>query len=253
MRVPLPEAFLAAPIAHRAYHDKKKGRPENSRAAMKAAIAAGYPIEIDLQLSSDGVAMVFHDSKLLRLTGELGKVHRKTSKKLKSIKLKHSDDEGIPTLKQVLELVRGRVPLLIEIKDQSGMMGSTDGQLEQAAAAALIPYKGPVAVMSFNPHSVAQMRDLAPTVPRGLTTSAYDPEDWDKLDKATCDELRNIKWYDLAQCSFISHEAPDLARPRVAELKKQGATILCWTIKSAAAEAEARKVADNVTFEGYAA
>jgi hypothetical protein len=100
---------------------------------------------------------------------------------------------------------------------------------------------------------VARMADLAPAVPRGLTTSAYDPDDWAPLAPETCDRLRPIPDYDRTRSSFISHEAADLSRPRVAELAAQGAAILCWTIKSPEAEAAARRIARNVTFEGYPA
>jgi glycerophosphoryl diester phosphodiesterase len=249
-RLPLPEAFLRLPLAHRALHDRARGRPENSRDAVRAAVAAGYGIEIDVQLSSDGEAMVFHDDDLDRLTAETGPVAARTAAELGAIRLTDAAD-GIPTLPQVLALVAGRVPLLIEIKDQTGTMGETDGRLEAAVARALQGYAGPVAVMSFNPHAVAAMARLAPGVPRGLTTSAYDAAGWAPLDPATCDRLRAIPDYDRTGAGFLSHEAADLARPRVAELKAQGAAILCWTIRSPQAEAEARRVAQNVTFEGY--
>ncbi len=166
------------------------------------------------------------------------------------IRLRESTDT-IPTLSDVLSLIAGRVPLLIEIKDQTLVMGPTDGRLEAATAEALTGYTSDVAVMSFNPHAIARMASLAPHLPRGITTSAYDPDDWAPLPKEVCDRLRPIPDYDATGASFISHEGRDLARPRVAELKAQGAKILCWTIRSAADEALARQVADNVTFEGY--
>lgn len=252
MRAPLPPAFLTTPIAHRAYHKRSEGRPENSLAAMRAAIAAGYAIEMDLQLSKDGQAMVFHDDHMERLTAATGFVRDYTATELGAIRLKDCD-ETIPTLATVLALVAGRTPLLIEIKDQTGTMSDTDGRLESAAAAALAGYSGPVALMSFNPHSVAHLARLAPQIARGLTTSAYDPADWAPLPAARCDALRAIADYDRTLCSFISHEAADLPRARVADLKAQGAAILAWTIRSPAEEALARRVAQNVTFENYAA
>jgi glycerophosphoryl diester phosphodiesterase len=252
MRPTLPAQFLADPIAHRGLHDKTQNRPENSPAAFRGAIAAGYPIEMDLQLSADGVAMVFHDDDLNRLTGQKGLVKARTAAELAQITLNHST-ETIPTLKQVLALVAGRVPLLIELKDQHGQMGETDGRLEQATADALKYYNGTVALMSFNPHSVARLAILAPDLPRGITTSDYTPSSWPELPATLCDHLREIPDYDRADCCFISHEARDLARPRVAQLQAQGATILCWTIRSPEAEAKARKIAANITFEGYLA
>lgn len=252
MRAPLPPAFLKAPIAHRALHDVAQGRPENSRAAIAAAISAGYGIEIDLQLSRDGVPMVFHDETLERLTDQEGWLCDHRAAELAEIPLK-GGDEGIPTLSEILTLVAGRTALLIELKDQTLRMAETDGRLEQATAALLATYHGPVAVMSFNPHCMAHMARLAPNIPRGLTTSAYDPADWHPLPTDTCARLRDIPDYDRVQASFISHEAADLKRPRVAELASQGAAILCWTIRSPDAEAEARQFAQNVTFERYPA
>jgi glycerophosphoryl diester phosphodiesterase len=251
MRVPLPPAFLTAPIAHRALHDRTKGRPENSLAAILAAKSAGYGIELDLQVSSDGVAMVFHDEDLDRLTEETGPVRAKDALTLMSIGLKNGA-EGIPTLAMVLKLVAGRAPLLLEIKDQHGTLGLSDGRLEAATASALAGYDGPVALMSFNPHSIAEMARLCPSIPRGLTTSAFDPEDWAPVPADRCAALREIGDFDRVGASFISHEAADLDRPRVAEIKAT-APVLCWTIASQTAETKARRVADNVTFEGYLA
>lgn len=252
MRAPLPAAFLAAPIAHRAYHSTAEGRPENSRAALRAAIAAGYAVEIDLQLSRDGVAMVFHDETLERLTPRAGWLRDLTAAELAATPLLYGD-EGIPAFAEVLALVAGRVPLLVELKDQTLRMDDTDGQLEAATVAALSGYAGPVALMSFNPHCLAHLARLAPHIPRGLTTSAYDPADWAPLPAATCDRLRPIPDYDRVSASFISHEAADLSRPRVAELRAAGAAILCWTIRSPEAERQARQIAQNITFEGYPA
>lgn len=250
-RVPLPRAFLTAPIAHRALHDRAQGRPENSRAAVRAAIAAGYGIEIDIQPSSDMVPMVFHDYDLRRLTGESGRIRARTAAELQSIRLTDGD-EGIPTLADILAIVDGQVPLLIEVKDQDGAMGAAVGPLEEAVAADLAAYRGPVALMSFNPHSVAALARHAPGLPRGITTSAYRPQDWPLLPAATCDHLRDIPDVDRTGASFISHEAADLDRPRVSALKAQGIAVLCWTIRSPQAEADARRIAENVTFESYA-
>lgn len=248
----LPGAFFARPIAHRAYHDLAAGRPENSRAAVRAAVAAGYGIEIDLQPSADGVPMVFHDYDLRRLTGISGRVRGLSAQNLGDTPLL-GGDEGMPTLAEVLEIVAGQVPLLIEIKDQDGAMGPAVGALEAATAAVLAGYAGPVAVMSFNPHAVAAFHAAAPAVPVGLTTSGYRAEGWPLLPAAIRDHLRDIPDYDRVGACFISHEAADLGAARVADLKARGAAVFCWTIRSPEAEAAARKVAQNITFEGYAA
>ena len=250
--VPLPPAFLRAPIAHRALHDSRKGRIENSLSAIRAAVAAGYAIEIDLQLSSDGVAVVFHDDDLGRLTDQTGPVSSRTATELQSMRLKGSTDT-IPTFAEVLALVAGRVPLLVEIKDQTLVLAQTDSRLEAAAAANVAGYHGALAFMSFNPATAARIAMLCPDVPRGLVTSAYDPAKWAAVPPATCARLREIPDYEATGSSFISHEASDLTRARVATLKSEGAAVLCWTIRSPEAEAAARRVAQNVTFESYLA
>ncbi|MCV2864124.1 glycerophosphodiester phosphodiesterase family protein [Albidovulum sediminicola] len=249
--IPLPAAFLRRPLAHRAFHDRAAGRPENSRAAIRAAVAAGYGIEIDIQPSGDEVPMVFHDYDLRRLTGQPGRVRGHSATALEAMRLLDADD-GIPTFAEILALVAGRAPVLVEIKDQDGNMGPGVGPLEEAVARALHGYDGHVALMSFNPHSVAALADFAPDRPRGITTSAYG-EDWPLLTRAVRDHLRDIPDYDRVGASFISHEVADLARPRVAELKAAGAAILCWTVRSPEIEAKARLHADNITFEGYPA
>ena len=163
----LPASYFARPITHRALHDRKAGRVENSIASIQAAIAAGYGIEIDVQLTSDGHAMVFHDDLLDRLTGETGPVRNRTRAELEAIQLS-GDDGTIPAFATVLGLVAGQVPLLIEIKDQDGAMGPNVGPLEEATCKALADYKGDVALMSFNPHAVAACAALAPDIPRGI-------------------------------------------------------------------------------------
>jgi glycerophosphoryl diester phosphodiesterase len=246
----LPQAFLTRPLAHRGLHDVAAGRPENSLPAFRAAIGAGYGIELDLQLSSDGVAMVFHDYDLQRLTGQLGPVAGKTAAQLGQIALL-GDSEGIPTLAQVLDLVAGQVPLLIEVKDQDLRLGPKIGALEAATVQALHGYAGPIALMSFNPHSVLRLAELAPEFPRGLTTCDYDAEDWHLVPADRRAALSTIPDFDRTGCCFISHQRDQLTNPHVTDLKARGVTVLCWTIRSPAQEADARKVADNITFEGY--
>jgi len=254
MRPALDPAFLTTPLAHRALHDAGAHRPENSLPAIRAAIEQGFGIEIDLQVSADGVAMVFHDDDLNRLTFETGPVKARSAAELQRIRVRDSR-EPIPTLRQVLAEIDAQVPLLIEIKDQSAMMGPTDGVLEQATASALDGYNGPVAVMSFNPASVAWMAQLAPQVPRGLTTYAFPasdfPADAGPELQAHRENLAAISEYDTVGAVFLSHHWRDLNAPRVTELKAQGAAILCWTIRSPEEEATARQVAQNITFEQY--
>lgn len=252
MRVRLPPALLATPVAHRGYFNPAARIQENSLSAFEAAARAGYAIELDVQLSRDGQAMVFHDDRLDRLTAESGAVLEYTGTELGKIILTDSHD-AIPTLPEALAVVAGRVPILIEIKDLWDTMGETSGQLEKATAAALSGYSGDVAVMAFNPRCMTAFYRLAPHLPRGLATEYFEPALCKPIPPAICERLREIPDYDESQCSFISHRFTDLNYPRVAELKRQGAAILCWTIRSPEQEALARQRADNITFEGYPA
>jgi len=246
----LPGAFLARPIAHRGLHDAMAGRVENSRASVRAAIASGFGIEIDLQLSRDGEAMVFHDATLERLTPEAGPVRGRDAAELSRIPLT-GGGETIPTLSDLLAEVAGRVPLLVEIKDQDGALGPDTGVREARACEVITRHDGPVAVMSFNPHAVAACAAAAPSLPRGLVTCPFLPGDWPGVAQGRLDRLTAIADFDHVGAGFVSHHHRALNSPAIAGLKARGVPVLCWTVRSAAEEAAARRIADNVTFEGY--
>ena len=244
------QMLLKRAFAHRGLHDVTDGRPENSLAAFGAAIDAGYAIELDIQLSRDGQPMVFHDYALSRLTDATGAIRQMDAADLALLPLK-GGDETIPSLAQVLEFVAGRTPLLIETKDQDGAMGPDTCGLEEAVARLLKPYQGEMAVMSFNPHSVGNFAKFLPNVPRGLVTCKFSLAGFPTVPAATRKHLRSIPDFDKVGASFISHSVKNLDRDRVLELRQSGVPVLCWTVKSAKAEAKARPMADNITFEGY--
>lgn len=246
----LDNVFLNTALAHRGLHDPAQGIFENSRSAFQAAIDHGFGIELDLQLSRDGQAVVFHDETLDRMTGHTGLVVDHTIDELAQIELGTSHDH-IETLPQILDFVAGRVPLLIEIKDQSGNFGKTNGVLERATCDALASYRGPVAVMSFNPNAIAHVQTHAPHLVRGLTTGNFASYDLDPADGIDIDGLTQISRFDELGACFISHDRNDLANPAVRQLKSRGIPVLCWTIRSVDQETTARKIADNITFEGY--
>lgn len=247
----LPSAFLRAPVAHRGLHDRAQGVVENSRAAVAAAVAGGYGVEIDVQRAACGEAMVFHDDDLPRLTGAPGALRDRTAAELGRTGL-IDGGETVPTLAEILALVAGRAALLIEVKDQTRRLGPDVGPLEGRVAELLAGYSGPVAVMSFNPHSVGAMAEAAPGVARGLTSCAFASGEWD-APLARREALAELSDFDAVGASFISHDHKDLANPAVARVKAGGAPVLTWTIRSPAQEAAARRIADNVTFEGYKA
>ncbi|WP_161863023.1 glycerophosphodiester phosphodiesterase family protein [Algicella marina] len=243
-------AFLRCPLAHRGLHDRTIGVVENSRAACIAAVSAGFGIEVDVQQSADGQAMVFHDDLLDRLTTRKGQVKTFPAAELGETPLTGSE-ETIPTLAEILEIVAGRVPLLIEIKDQSGRMGPTDGELERAVASELENYIGPIAVMSFNPHAVELFREAQPSVANGLTTDNYDQSEWNLLPTDARRSLSRMEAVDRLKLDFISHNHLFLSDAAVRRQRENDLPVLCWTVRSALEETAARAVADNITFEGY--
>jgi len=231
-------------------HDVPNGVQENSRPSFERAIKHGFGIELDLQMSSDGEAMVFHDYALDRLTHASGPIQMRTAAELREMKLKVGND-SILDLHEALQLVNGQVPLLIELKDQDGGIGPNVGRLENRAAELLANYKGDAVVMSFNPHSMAVMSEIAPGIPRGLTTCDFNAEFWPMLPRKRASELAKIQDFDRVGACFISHDHRLLDAAPVQTLKARGVPLLCWTVRSPEQEIKARLLADNITFEGY--
>jgi glycerophosphoryl diester phosphodiesterase len=247
---PLPQDFLR-PIAHRGLHDRAAGQVENSRAAVAAAAEAGYGVELDLQLSADAEAMAFHDDALDRLTSERGPLRARSAAELGRIALS-GGGETIPTLGEILSLVAGRAPLLIELKDQSGALGPQGAAPLAARASALLAgYGGPAAVMSFNPHLVAEMARLAPETPRGLVAAGPACSTYAACAPERRAALAALADWEAAGASFVSYGWRDLPAPAVSARRAAGAAVLCWTVRSPEQEAAARAHADAVTFEGY--
>lgn len=248
----LPAGFLRAPFAHRGLHDARLGRVENSRAAVEAAARAGYAVEIDVQLSADGEAMVFHDATLDRLTEATGALRARPSAELAAIALRGGGGETIPTLGEILRLLDGRTPLVVEVKDQGGALDARGvGPLERRVAALLAEYPGPVAAMSFNPASVAALRDAAPGLARGLVAGAPQTFAMDGAAASRCAGLAALEGFEAVGACFLSYEARALPDPRVAALRAGGAGALCWTIRSDAAARAVAAHVDAITFEGF--
>ena len=247
----LPPDFLSRPFAHRGLHDPAALRPENSLSAVRAAVAAGYGVEIDVQLSADGRPIVIHDPTLERTADALGRVDGFTAPELEQIALRDSADDTVPTLAAALAVIDGKVPLLLEIKDTSGDLGAGVGPLEAAVAREIAGYDGPLAVMSFNPHSVAAMAQLAPDVPRGLITCAFIGVRFLEAPPARLAELAAIPDYDRVGACFVSHHWRDLDNPLLEGLRAKGTPVLTWTIKNAKQAARVSGRADNITFEKF--
>src|SRR5579863_3356734 len=161
------DLVFAPPIAHRGLWTRG-GPPENSLAAFEAACEAGYGIELDVQLSRDGEAMVFHDSDLVRLTGRTGRIADFTAEELAAIPLSGSE-ETIPSLVETLALVGHRAMVHVELKTPFGQVGP----LEQRVHEVIMDHNGPVCVIGFNPYSHAWFAERFPGVLRGLDSYSY--------------------------------------------------------------------------------
>ena len=172
-----PAWLTARPVAHRGLHDISRGIVENMPGAVQAAIAGNFAIEVDIQLTADGEAMVHHDDALGRLTEGTGALLQKTAAELKAVKFKNTA-EHMMSLADLCTLVAGRVPLVIEVKSHF----DGDRKLVKRMAEVLASYSGPVVGMSFDPDQVLALREIAPNLPRGIVAQRdYDDDYWNKL------------------------------------------------------------------------
>jgi glycerophosphoryl diester phosphodiesterase len=246
----MPELYwLKRPIAHRGLHDPAKGIVENSASAVRAAMGGGLAIEVDLQCAANHLPIVFHDATLDRLTVETGPVNTRDADALAKIRLRDSEDCILP-LPALLTLVNGHVPLILEIKST----WARDGKFETYIAKMLESYKGPVAVMSFDPYSVAAFREAAPNLPRGLVAERFDDaEHWPQLSLRQRLAMRNLLSAAIARPNFIAYDIralPALA-PLVARLLF-GLPLLTWTVRTPEQRERALRYADAMIFEGIA-
>lgn len=238
-------ALLARPpIAHRGLWNAG-GPPENALPAFEAACAAGFGIELDVQLAADGVPVVFHDDDLRRMTGRPGRVADHSADHLAGLDLLESG-VGIPTLRETLSLVAGRVLVLVEIKTRFG----NEGPLERAVAEVLDSYGGPVAVIGFNPASHAWFAEHRPSLLRGLNSYAFADARAEALPAETRQVLAGFETVGLAQPDFILPGLDILHTEPVARLRRDGLPVVAWTVRTTSERLAAAALADNIIGEG---
>ena len=240
--------FVFTPaIAHRGLWTKD-GPPENSLAAFEAACEAGYGIELDVQLSSDGDAMVFHDGRLARLTGREGKVGDYTAADLSQIKLP-GGEETIPTLAETLTLVGRRAMVLVELKTPYGEVGP----LEQRVHEVIIDHAGPLALIGFNPYSHAWYADRFPNILRGLDSHAYRAADAARMAPEQRKSFARLEHVAIARPHFLALGLDMLPSERADEYREGGMPIVAWTTRTPAEWDKVSAHCDNHIFEGFAA
>jgi glycerophosphoryl diester phosphodiesterase len=224
------------PIAHRGLHDLNKKVWENTLSAFRRAVEKNFAIECDVHLSADRVPVVIHDGDLKRLTRTDGFVWQRTAAELQTLKVGGTRDH-VPTLAELLDLVRGKVPLVIELK---GIPGHDEGLVE-AVGAALKDYKGKVAIMSFDHWLIRDFKKYMPDIPAGLTAYGKD------------NHLIEANFSMLAHgIDFVSYAAGDLPNAFVSFVRERlKMPVITWTIRDKPAVDLTFRYADQMTFEGF--
>jgi glycerophosphoryl diester phosphodiesterase len=243
-----PDWLTARPIAHRGLHDRARGVLENMPAAIEAAVAGNFAIEVDVQLTADNEAMVHHDDALGRLTEDSARLLDLTAAELKQVRF-HDTAERMMALGDLLDLVGGRVPLVIELKSHF----DGDRKLATRLTQALAAYRGPVAAMSFDPDQVLALRQLAPNLVRGITAERrYDDAYWDKLNQDQRNPMIALRHGLRTQPHFIAYRVDDLPAPAPWIARNIfGCALLTWTVRTPEQRSRAGDHADQMIFEGF--
>jgi len=243
-----PEWLTARPVAHRGLHDRARGIVENMPAAFKAAIAANFSIELDVQLTADGEAIVHHDGELGRLNEGSEKLSRLTAAQLKQVPFKDTADRMI-TLGELCDLTAGRVPLVVEIKSHF----DGDTKLVRRVAEVLKSYAGPAVAMSFDPDHVATLKELAPEIVRGIVAQrTYDDDYWTKATAEQRHGMTALRHGFRTQPHFVAFWVNELPAPAPWIARNIfRCPLLTWTVRTPEQRQRAAQYADQMIFEGF--
>jgi glycerophosphoryl diester phosphodiesterase len=245
-----PSWLVAKPIAHRGLHNKANGIIENTISAAEAAIARGFPIELDVQLTADNEAVVFHDFELDRLTGETGLVAERKLSALTGIDISGTiGGDKIPSFKDYLGKIAGRTPLVIEIKSKF----NGDMRLTKRAIEVLADYSGPFVVKSFDPDIVAYLRENAPNITRGFIGELeYASKSDNFLSAEQKHRMANLLHFSETQPHFLSWRVKDIPCASTHLSRILGhLPVMTWTVRTPEDRARAEKHADQMVFEGF--
>ncbi len=229
------------PFAHRGLHNPSKGMVENALSAFHAANENGHGFELDILLSKDDKAMVFHDVSLDRLTSVTGKIQDFTARELAEIKLKHTSD-CIPPLSRVLSEIDQAYPILIEIKGDQGQ----PAEIAKAVFNDIEDYDGPIAIMSFYPEIIKWFKINAPHVLRGLVATSINdgemPNDFFSV------EMQK-EYVESLKVDFIAYDIKALPNDLTEYCRKKNMPVLTWTVRSEALQKKAAQYTDNIIYE----
>ncbi|AIC27148.1 glycerophosphoryl diester phosphodiesterase protein [Rhizobium etli bv. mimosae str. IE4771] len=223
------------PVAHRGFHDLNKLVWENTLTAFSRAVESGFAIECDLHYASDGVPVIFHDEDLQRLCSLTGDVRERTSRELGLIAVGGTSDK-VPTLSQLLDLVQGKVPLVLELKGRE----ADDEGFAESVLEVLEGYEGKVALMSFDHWLLRDLKALGSPYPLGLTANGNTPE-----------ELAAHAQAMEIGLDFISYYYDDLPNAFISGEREKGIPVITWTVRDEEARRRTFANADQMTFEGF--
>ena len=228
--------LFTKPIAHRGLWSNEI--VENSLSAYEKALEHGYTIEIDLYSSTDGVIFSFHDDNLKRMTGESGFIYEKSASELSALRL-NGTNEKIPTFEEVLTLVNGKVPLLIELKNQPDK-NYVDKVIER-----LKSYKGEFAIQSFNPKYIKRVKELAPEFCRGILATKTHGKHLPFIQRFV---VKNMSFNRPIKPDFISYSFEDLP---LKKRKTKDIPVIAWTITNTQDYQKIKPFAKNIIFEKF--
>ena len=248
----LDRSVFLRPIAHRGLHDAARGIIENSGPAFAAALAKGYGIECDLRPAADGTPIVFHDESLARLVDAPGRVADYAPSALTRLTYRGTTAR-VATLADLLALVDGRVPILVEVKSE---WTPPDAGFLRAIAEQAAVYRGPLALMSFDPSVMTALKLLAPTIARGIVSGVYEGDGWwgDKVDADRAYRLTHLLESGPVEPAFFAYHVNALPTPVTRFVREGlGLPLFAWTVRSEQNRAVAAKWADAPIFEGFEA
>lgn len=232
--------LVKQPIAHRGLFDEK--HPENSLAAFKNAVKNKLPIELDVSLLTDGTPVIFHDEKLARMTGKDGFISNCKYEDIQKLTLANTK-ERIPTLQETLDLIDGKVPILVEIKNYGKV-----GPFEKAVWKVLQNYKGEYAVESFNPYSVEWFKVNAPKVKRGQIAAFTEEKEIIGVRRFFLKRM----WLNkkVSEPNFIVYKTENLPNKYVKKYYGE-IPVLAYSVKNEEEEIRVKGFADNIIFDSY--
>ena len=240
------DLLFSPAIAHRGLWSPD-GPPENSLGAFQAACQAGYGIELDVHITADGEAVVFHDNTLKRMTGREGRVRDHSAADLTQMSLKGTE-ETIPTLLEALAVIGHRAMVHVELKTPFGEVGP----LEQRVHEILMDHAGPTCVIGFNPYSHAWFADRFPGVLRGLDSYRWNDEAT-HISPEQRKAFARLEHVPIARPHFLAMSLDTVANPEVAAHRKAGMPVVAWTARTPEQAEAARPHCDNIIFEGFRA